>query len=96
MSNDDVSFEKGPGQLKRSGAFWPFYVPYSRANAVHSPEGLANREQMFELFCDAIDNEERRIGGLAVSECRPYHLVDFVDGQPGWRSSDPTRRAMPA
>lgn len=60
------------------------YLRHSEATGLHSPDALADRRYTFSLFAAAL-------GGLAVEECRAFHLTDFIEGHAAWKSAA-TRR----
>lgn len=64
------------------------YLRHSRAEVVHGAAALADRERTFALFAAVC-------GDLAVTDCKPYHLTDFIEARAGWRSVS-TRRAKAA
>jgi integrase len=57
----------------------------------HGPDALADRERTFKLFL-AWPIEGKTIADLTVGECKAFHLRDFIDGHPTWKSAS-TRRA---
>jgi integrase len=61
------------------------YVRHSKAEGVHGEEAAADRDYVFGLFRNAY-------GPMPVADCRPYHLTDFIETHPEWRSVG-TRRA---
>lgn len=61
------------------------YLRHSAATGLHCPEALAERHRTLSWFCD-------HCGDLPVEDCRPYHLSDWIEAHPGWKSVA-TRRA---
>lgn len=61
------------------------YLRHSEASGVHGPEALADRLRTFGLFVETC-------GNLRVTDAKPYHLTDFIEAHPTWRSVS-TRRA---
>ncbi len=61
------------------------YLRYSRAVGLHCPEALADRERTLGLFAEVH-------GALPISECKPFHLSDWIEAHPTWKSVS-TRRA---
>lgn len=61
------------------------YLRHCAIESIHSPEARADRERVFRDFLAAH-------GDMAVSECKAFHLTDFVEANPRWRSVS-TRRA---
>ncbi|HEY2910194.1 MAG TPA: tyrosine-type recombinase/integrase [Gemmataceae bacterium] len=55
------------------------YVRHAEAENVHGPAARADREYTFGLFVAAC-------GDLPVAECRAFHLTDFVQAHPEWKS----------
>jgi integrase/recombinase XerD len=68
------------------------YLRHSRARGLHSGEALADRERVFGAFAEYIAVGDRvKLGDLPAGEAKPYHLTDFVDSHPEWKSAA-TRR----
>jgi integrase len=61
------------------------YRRHCAAEGVHGPAAKADREYTFGLFVAAC-------GGVVVADLKPFHLTDFVEAHPEWRSIS-TRRA---
>jgi integrase/recombinase XerC len=61
------------------------YVRHSQAEGVHGPAARADREYTFGVFC-------QQCGDMPVVDCKPYHLTDFIESHPEWKSVS-TRRA---
>ena len=60
------------------------YLRHCAVEGTHCREARADRERTLSLFCAAV-------GHLRVEDAKAYHLVDFIESQPGWRSVS-TRR----
>lgn len=61
------------------------YLRYSIAEHVHGPEALYDRQRTLAWFAETH-------GEMAVADLKPFHLSDWIDGHPGWRSAS-TRRS---
>ena len=61
------------------------YLRYSAAHGVHGADAFMDRQRTLSLFCWAV-------GNLPAAECRPFHLTDFIEAHPAWRSPA-TRRS---
>ena len=61
------------------------YMRHSVADGVHGDEARTQREQIFKLFVAAY-------GDMPVSECKPFHLSDFISGHTGWYSMASKKR----
>lgn len=61
------------------------YLRHCAIESVHCPEARAERERTLAAFVAAF-------GQLDVIEAKPYHLTDFIESHPTWRSVS-TRRA---
>lgn len=61
------------------------YLRHCAAEGTHGPAARADRAFTFKLFAEAC-------GHLAVAEARPFHLTDFIEAHPEWKSVS-TRRA---
>lgn len=61
------------------------YLRHSKATGLHSPQALAEREHVFELF-------NANFGDMQVEDAKAFHLSDWIEGHPGWKSVS-TRRA---
>lgn len=87
-----MSEQRATGELQTVRELISLYLQHSRLNSVHSPQALLEREYAFDLFTSAHDSQGRQLGDLAVSECKAFHLTDFIASHPSWRSSA-TRRS---
>jgi integrase len=69
------------------------YLRHSETNAVHGPEAMEDRQRTFALF-EAHPSTEGGppMGTLAVTDCKPFHLRDFIEGHSAWKSAA-TRRS---
>lgn len=67
------------------GEVLTLYLRHAAAENVHVPEARVDRERIFAAFIE-------RYGNLPVTEAKAFHLTDFVDAHPGWKSVA-TRRA---
>jgi integrase len=65
------------------------YQRHCAADGVHGKEARTQREQIFKLFTATY-------GDLPVTECKPFHLTDFIAGRPSWRSSATKKRTATA
>lgn len=61
------------------------YLRHSQATNLHGQAARAEREYTLGLF-------SVRFGGIDVSELKPYHLSDWIEGNDRWKSVS-TRRA---
>lgn len=61
------------------------YLRHCQIEHVHCPQTAAERAYALGLFV-------KELGGLDVAECRPYHLTDWVEAHPEWKSVS-TRRS---
>jgi integrase len=61
------------------------YLRHCEADNTHCPEARAERQATFALF-------EAVHGDLPAEECEPYHLEEWIDEHPRWKSIS-TRRA---
>lgn len=55
------------------------YLRHSEASGLHGQETLADRQHVFGLFADVH-------GDLPVTDCKPFHLTDFIQAHPTWKS----------
>lgn len=60
------------------------YLRHSKATGLHGPQALKEREGTFALF-------RERFGEMFISECKPFHLSDWIESYTSWRSVS-TRR----
>lgn len=63
------------------------YKRHCAIESVHSAVAHANRMRTFEWFC-AFNG----YGEMLVRDMKPYHLTDFIEAKPSWKSVS-TRRA---
>lgn len=69
------------------------YLRHSRANGLHCPQALSDREALFKLFISAKhDGNDILFGDYQVADCKAFHLSDWIDSNEGWKSVA-TRRA---
>lgn len=69
------------------------YLRHSKANGLHCPQALAERESLFKVFSEATFGDPPvKIVDLDVDNAKAYHLSDWIDAQEGWKSVA-TRRA---
>lgn len=61
------------------------YLRHCAAEGTHCPAARAERERTLSDF-------SATYGSLPVGDAKPYHLTDFIEAHPAWRSSS-TRRA---
>ncbi len=61
------------------------YLRHSRSVGLHCPQALSEREYALGLF-------EKQYGQMTADELRPYHLTDWIEERPTWRSVS-TKRA---
>ncbi len=61
------------------------YLRHAAAEGVHCPEAAADRHRTLALFV-AVH------GSLPVDACKPFHLTDWIESHPTWKSVS-TRRA---
>lgn len=61
------------------------YLRHCAIEAVHGEVARLNRARTFAWFCN-------RYGSMAVNELKAFHLTDFIEARPSWRSVS-TRRA---
>lgn len=61
------------------------YLRHSQVEGVHCPEAFEERQRTLGWFV-------ADLGDLPVADCRPFHLVDWIEAHPRWRSVS-TRRA---
>lgn len=68
------------------------YLRHSVAVGLHCARALAEGEKTLGMFVEHIPQGDLPIGDYAVSECRAYHLSDWVESQPGWTSISTKRK----
>lgn len=61
------------------------YLRHCQSNGIHCPEARYDRVKTLNLFV-------AQYGRLNVELLKPYHLTDFVNAHPGWKSTS-TKRA---
>lgn len=61
------------------------YLRHSRAIGLHCPRAYSEQEVTLGAFV-------AHLGDLPVSECKPFHLSDWVESQPGWKSLSTKRK----
>lgn len=61
------------------------YLRHCDVENVHVPDARADRLRVFDAFSKAL-------GDVAVGDCKPFMLTDFIEGHPQWKSPA-TRRA---
>lgn len=68
-----------------------FYLRYCDSRGVHCADARADRLHTFRLFSEAQTVDRRLIGAIPVTEAKAFILSDFIDAQPGWKSSSTKR-----
>lgn len=81
--SDDPPFADGPLTVRE---LFELYLHYSLAEGVHCPAALEHRRHTFALFCELY-------GDMPVTDCKPFHLADWIDAHANWKSPS-TRRAI--
>src|SRR5229473_7303811 len=61
------------------------YLRHSQAVGTHGESALAERLRTFKRF-------KATFGHLLISECKAFMLADWIESNPGWRSTA-TRKA---
>lgn len=56
------------------------YLRHSKAEGKHVAEVIRQRQRTYGLFI-------KDYGELAVSQCKRFHLTDFIESHPEWRSA---------
>lgn len=77
--------ETGAGQSLLVRDVIALYLRHCLAEGVHSPAARADREFTFKLFCEAC-------GNIQIVDVKPYHLTDFIEAHPEWKSVSTRRK----